>query len=95
MAKKTLTSASIFISWASESGSLNVTHISGSPELTDGLPGLRLSDCPGISGATSFGIKTYVRTCVSAAEAPTYRQSVLDYAPGSTVAEDYRATWRL
>lgn len=35
--------------------------------------------------------KTYVRTCVSAAEAPTYRQSVLDYAPGSTVAEDYRA----
>lgn len=35
--------------------------------------------------------KTYIRTGVAAAEAPTYRQSVLDYAPNSTVAEDYRA----
>lgn len=34
--------------------------------------------------------KTYVRNCVAAAEAPTYRQSVLDYAPNSTVAYDYR-----
>lgn len=35
--------------------------------------------------------KTFVRTCVAAAEAPTYRQSVLDYAPDSNAAADYMA----
>lgn len=35
--------------------------------------------------------KTFVRTCVAAAEAPTYRQSVLDYAPDSNAAADYKA----
>lgn len=35
--------------------------------------------------------KTYIRTCVAAAEAPTFHQSVLDYAPISTVAKDYEA----
>lgn len=38
--------------------------------------------------------KTYVRTCVAAAEAPTYRQSVLDYAPDSNAAADYMALAR-
>lgn len=37
---------------------------------------------------------TYVRTCVAAAEAPTYRQSVLDYAPDSNAAADYMALAR-
>lgn len=35
--------------------------------------------------------KTCIRTCVAAAEAPTFHQSVLDYAPISTVAKDYEA----
>lgn len=38
--------------------------------------------------------KTYVRTCVAAAETPTYRQSVLDYAPDSNAAADYMALAR-
>lgn len=38
--------------------------------------------------------KTYVRTCVAAAEAPTYRQSVLEYAPDSNAAADYMALAR-
>lgn len=38
--------------------------------------------------------KTFVRTCVAAAEAPTYRQSVLDYAPDSNAAADYMALAR-
>lgn len=35
--------------------------------------------------------KTYVRNCVAVAEAPTFRQSVIDYAPTSNAAEDYMA----
>jgi chromosome partitioning protein len=46
---------------------------------------------------TRFGdlvFKTLIRENIRLAEAPSFRKSILDYAPKSTGAEDYRALAR-